>query len=180
MMKWINFVSFISCFLFLVACGTGETGANGENGQHNKGVKDLTGYITKFQETSFLVTGKNPHYQSGVSATYYTVNKDTVIKTLDGEIFSFEDLEMGMKVEVWNTGIILESFPSQATAVTVIVDTTFPIDEQKAIQLALQEVDNKFPWFVKAIEKENTMYKVTLQNLFEHEEEVIVEVEINE
>ncbi|AST92364.1 DUF3221 domain-containing protein [Sutcliffiella cohnii] len=182
-MKYMKFFLFVSCFFLLMACGTTNNGAtNGGTGsdqddpaQEEEGVKDLTGHIVSIDGNRILVTGENAH--NSVSATWYTIDDNTLITLASGREPGIV-LQVGMKVETWNTGIVLESFPSQASAVKIIVDDSQPLKEREAIEQALSEVDPSQPWLVATVEEEGDMYKVTLKNLLSDDEEVEIEVKV--
>ncbi|WP_078379926.1 DUF3221 domain-containing protein [Sutcliffiella halmapala] len=190
-MKTIKFWTLLSCFLLLFGCGTSNenSGNNGTGSDQihptepdeEEAVEDLTGYIISINEgdnLQILVTGHHASYD-GISATSYTLEDSTQIEDPDGEPLAATDLKVGLKVTVWNSGIVLDSFPAQSGAVKVVVDTTQEEHEQEAVQKALAEVEAGYPWHVEKVEETGEhQYKVTLKNLLEDSESVDVEVEL--
>lgn len=198
-MKTVKFISLLSCFLLLFGCGTAGgnnnsgTGSNPGSGEEipseepaddeEQAVEDLTGHIISIsdeQQIRILVTGQHPSSGgSGTSATMYTLEESTKVENSEGETLEAADLEVGMKVTVWNSGIVAESFPAQSGAIKVLVDTDQDEHEQQAIAKALEEVDTGDPWHVEEVSDEGDhQYKVTLKNLLDDSEPVEIEVEV--
>jgi hypothetical protein len=186
-------IALISCFLLLLGCGTSNDNNSDQNGtgsdsapptentEGEEAVEDLTGHIISISDEGnirILVTGSQAN-STGVSATMYTLDESTKVKDTDGKGLEAADLKIGMKVTVWNTGIVAESFPAQSGALKVVVDAGQNGNEQAAIEKALEEVKAGDPWHVEAVEKINdSHYKVTLKNLLEDSEPVEVEVQL--
>ncbi|ART77053.1 hypothetical protein B4U37_13785 [Sutcliffiella horikoshii] len=197
-MKTVKFMSLLACFLLLFGCGTaGGNDNNSSSGSNeeapneepvdvdDQAVEDLTGYIVSVSDegqTRILVTGQHPSSGgSGTSATMYTLEESTKVENSAGEPLEAADLMAGMKVIVWNSGIVAESFPAQSGAIKVVVDEGQDELEQKAIAKALEEVEAGYPWHVEEVtEQGEQSYKVTLKNLLDDSEPVDIEVEVKE
>ncbi|MGD6873514.1 DUF3221 domain-containing protein [Sutcliffiella horikoshii] len=201
-MKTVKFMSLLACFLLLFGCGTAGGNDNNSSSGSNSGsneetpneepvdvddqaVEDLTGYIVSVSDegqTRILVTGQHPSSGgSGTSATMYTLEESTKVENSAGEPLEAADLMAGMKVTVWNSGIVAESFPAQSGAIKVVVDEGQDELEQKAIAKALEEVEAGYPWHVEEVtEQGEQSYKVTLKNLLDDSEPVDIEVEVKE
>ncbi|KPB03809.1 DUF3221 domain-containing protein [Bacillus sp. CHD6a] len=198
-MKTVKFMSLLACFLLLFGCGTAGGNDNNSSGSNTgpkapneepaddeeQPVEDLTGYIisiSKDDQTRILVTGQHPSSGgSGISATIYTLEESTTVENSEGEPLEAADLLVGMKVTVWNSGIVAESFPSQSGAIKVVVDAEQDDLEQKAVAKALEEVEAGYPWHVEEVtEQGELLYKVTLKNLLDDSEPVDIEVEVKE
>ncbi|WP_404442906.1 YobA family protein [Sutcliffiella horikoshii] len=200
-MKTVKVMSLLACFLLLFGCGT--TGGNGNNSSgsnpgsdeevpneepvddEKQAVEDLTGYIVSISnegQTRILVTGQHPSSGgSGTSATMYTLEESTKVENSEGETLEAADLMVGMKVTVWNSGIVAESFPAQSGAIKVVVDAEQDEYEQQAVAKALEEVEAGNPWHVEEVsEQAEGLYKVTLKNLLDDSEPVDIEVEVKE
>ncbi|UAL45935.1 DUF3221 domain-containing protein [Sutcliffiella horikoshii] len=200
-MKTIKFMSLLACFLLLFGCGTTGGNDNSSSGSNpgsdeeapneepvdvdDQAVEDLTGYIVSISnegQTRILVTGQHPSSGgSGTSATMYTLEESTKVENSAGEPLEAANIMVGMKVTVWNSGIVAESFPAQSGAIKVVVDEEQDELEQKAIAKALEEVEAGYPWHVEEVtEQGEGLYKVTLKNLLDDSEPVDIEVEVKE
>ncbi|WP_226679864.1 DUF3221 domain-containing protein [Sutcliffiella horikoshii] len=201
-MKTVKFMSLLACFLLLFGCGTaGGNDNNSSSGSKpgsneeapneepvdvgDQAVEDLTGYIVSVSDEGqirILVTGQHPSSGgSGTSATMYTLEESTKVENSAGESLEVAELMVGMKVTVWNSGIVAESFPAQSGAIKVVVDEGQDELEQKAIAKALEEVEAGYPWHVEDVtEQAEGLYKVTLKNLLDDSEPVDIEVEVKE
>ncbi|NMH74218.1 DUF3221 domain-containing protein [Bacillus sp. RO2] len=198
-MKTVKFMTLLACFLLLFGCGTAGGNDNNSSGTNTdsdapneepaddeeQAVEDLTGYIVSISnngQTRILVTGQHPSSNgSGISATIYTLEESTTLENSEGEPLEAADLLVGMKVTVWNSGIVAESFPAQSGAIRVVVDADQDEMEQKAIAKALEEVEAGYPWHVEEVtEQSEQLYKVTLKNLLDDSEPVDIEVEMKE
>ncbi|QFT89611.1 hypothetical protein FIU87_13200 [Bacillus sp. THAF10] len=198
-MKKIKLVSVLACFLLLFGCGTaggnnnnGSTGSNGPNNEQPddepvnddvEAVEDLTGYIVSIANEGnvrILVTGQLPNNGgSGQSATMYTLEESTTVENSNGDAMEAGDLTVGMKVTVWNSGVVAESFPAQSGAIKVVVDAKQDEHEQQAVAKALEEVESGMPWHVEDVSAEQDhKYKVTLKNLLDDSEPVEIEVQL--
>ncbi|MCA1322412.1 YobA family protein [Bacillus tianshenii] len=185
----LKFFALLGCFLLLFGCGTADednsTGSDNapstDNAEDEEAVEDLTGHIISISNEGnirILVTGSQAN-SSGVSATMYTLEESTKVSDTDGKAMDAADLKIGMKVTVWNTGIVAESFPAQSGALKVVVDAGQDDREQAAIEKALSDVKAGDPWHVEAVEEiKESHYKVTLKNLLEDSEPVEVEVQL--
>lgn len=189
----LKFFALLSCFLLLFGCGTANDNNGNQNGtgsdtapptdntDDEEEVEDLTGHIISISDEGnirILVTGSHAN-NSGLSATMYSLEESTKVEDTEGNGLEAADLKVGMKVTVWNTGIVAESFPAQSGALKVVVDAGQEPNEQEAIEKALEQVKAGDPWHVDAVEKvEESKYKVTLKNLLEDSEPVEVEVQL--
>ncbi|WP_404428518.1 DUF3221 domain-containing protein [Sutcliffiella horikoshii] len=200
-MKTIKFISLLACFLLLFGCGTTGGNDNRSSGSNpgsdedapneepvdveDQAVEDLTGHIVSISnegQIRILVTGQHPSSSgSGTSATMYTLEEGTKVENSSGDPLEAVDLIVGMKVTVWNSGIVAESFPAQSGAIKVVVDEEQDELEQKAIAKALEEVEAGYPWHVEEVTDQGELsYKVTLKNLLDDSEPVDIEVEVKE
>jgi hypothetical protein len=92
------------------------------------GPPDITGMIYSIEAESFLVvegidSADIPYeewFEDGRNAIVFTVTGDTVLQK-GKEVISFEQLDAGQTVEVWSTGVLLDSYPQQGTAKKVVV-----------------------------------------------------------
>lgn len=198
-MKTIKLMSLLACFLLLFGCGTAGANDNSSSGSNpgsdgeapneepvddeDQAVEDLTGHIVSISnegQTRILVTGQHPSSGgSGTSATMYTLEESTKVENSAGETLEAAELMVGMKVTVWNSGIVAESFPAQSGAIKVVVDEGQAELEQRAIAKALEEVEAGYPWHVEDVtEQAEGLYKVTLKNLLDDSEPVDIEVTV--
>lgn len=92
-----------------------------------------------------------------VDATWVTIVNETVLQDHNGGQLTSKDFQLGQQVEVWITGPIRESYPSQATAakiVRVLDETDEPqgmISQDIALQSALNAVESEGWFAVKSI-----------------------------
>lgn len=200
-MKTIKFMSLLACFLLLFGCGTTGGNDNSSSGSNpgsdedapneepvdvdDQAVEDLTGHIVSISnegQIRILVTGQHPSSGgSGTSATMYTLEESTKVESSEGETLEAADLKAGMKVTVWNSGIVAESFPAQSGAIKVMVDADQDEHEQEAVAKALEEVEAGNPWHVEEVSEEGDHhYKVALKNLLDDSEPVEITVELEE
>ncbi|MFC4411196.1 DUF3221 domain-containing protein [Chungangia koreensis] len=105
--------------LLLAACGT-STSTNGGA----SGVSDQLSISTegKTKGEGFII--KTEDHKVLVNDTFFTIDDKTHLVSIgDGgeKQLEFEDLEIGMKVDVYNSGIILTSFPAQGYADIFVV-----------------------------------------------------------
>lgn len=87
-------LSFIIMMIVLVGC---------ENKPVHQG---KIGFITQIMSNESLLIGD----------TIYKINKDTQIKTSDGETLKEKDLKIGMKIQPFYEGEMKESFPARTEA----------------------------------------------------------------
>ncbi len=89
------------------------------------GDPDIRGKIYSVSEDKILVAegleGDVDDYEGQIdrlqgNAIWFTVPGVVEIEGKKGETLSFNDRELGDMVEVWSTGVVLESYPAQATA----------------------------------------------------------------
>jgi hypothetical protein len=83
---------------------------------------DITGKITKIEEKRALIvdeTKKNGNTDDP-EATWVSMNPDGKL-VRGGESIRFEDLKVGQQVQAWSTGLMLQSYPGQTSAVKLEV-----------------------------------------------------------
>ncbi|MGM0482665.1 MAG: DUF3221 domain-containing protein [Patescibacteria group bacterium] len=124
-------IAITTAFVFLRG-GDEDTGTDGYS--------DIKGYVFEITEDSILVaeglSGSEPYEGDterieGNAITYQTT-EDTEILSSSGEETDFEDIEIHDEVEVWSTGVMMESFPGQAEAVKIeITGETFQPEESE-------------------------------------------------
>ncbi len=164
----------IAFCLFLVSCVQQNSG----NEDINK-MKDITGYVMTDNGDRILVTEKvNVEEKAHPNAAVYTLTEDTQIVSTDGENLSKSDLKVGTLVEVWHTGIVAESFPTQASAAKILVHT----DEEstkhaKAIAAAVETLDPNITWWVLSVVKTEIQYEVQFSELSGEKEPVVIKVD---
>ncbi len=170
MKKWIMLAC--SFFLFLVGCSN-----------EPKGVKDFSGYLIMVDTTSqtVLVSEFIPSTEERVPlVASYTITKDTKLIGTSGKKYAFADLSVGFLVDPYHTGQVMESYPTQATATTLIIhDDEASIEKAKALSIAIQELNHSSQWLVVSLEKEKTdVYEVSLVELFGSDQPVTFKVDI--
>ncbi|MFZ3588504.1 DUF3221 domain-containing protein [Bacillus sp. DJP31] len=141
--------------LFLVSCVQQNQG-NTNTDQF----KDISGYVMTANGDRILVTEKvSVEEKAHPSAAVYTITEDTQIVSEKGESLSKTDIKVGTLVEVWHTGIVAESFPTQATALKILVHTNEEkSNHAKAIAVAVETLDPNITWWVVSVVKfENNM-----------------------
>lgn len=88
---------------------------------------DIKGYVLEMDEDSMLVaeglSGDDP-YEGDIerlegNAITYQISEDTEILDSSGEEIELSDIELYDEVEVWSTGVIMESYPAQADALRI-------------------------------------------------------------
>lgn len=86
----------------------------------------ISGYITSAEiraDGASILVEEEPSQESGDNKAMVTVNEDTKL-WLDGDPLvkaTVDGLVEGLRVDVWFTGPVAESYPVQATAGTVLV-----------------------------------------------------------
>ena len=83
----------------------------------------LRGVITAIDLSGRLRVEENPSEDFGSAKAVVRMSADTRILTRSGRAATFASLSVGMRVTVWYTGPVAESFPVQATAGVVVVDS---------------------------------------------------------
>ena len=156
--------------LFLVSCAK-------ESPQES--VKDLTGYMMSIDGDRVLVTEKvNIQEKAHPGAAVYTITDKTEIVSAEGEKLSLQDLSVGSFVEVWHTGVVAESFPTQAEAIKVLVYTENEIiNEGKAIRAAVDTLNPNQTWWIMSIQKQERLYEVHFSELSGESEPIVVMVD---
>jgi len=109
---------FLPIVILLAACGTTPAGNGGENAmpELSVSVDGLTkgeGFVIRIENDRVLVND-----------TFFTIDRDTHLVSLSAEgeqVLSIEELEPGMKVDVYHSGMMLQSFPAQGYADILVV-----------------------------------------------------------
>lgn len=154
----------IGLFMILVSCAQNSS---------NNGVKDISGFIMSANGEVVLVTEKTEESQP--KAAVYTITEETTIVSEEGQSLSKEDLLVGTQVEVWHTGTVQESFPTQATATKITVQTNEEANRYaKAIGAASETLDPNNTWWVKSVVEENHLFSITFSELMGDTEIVVI------
>lgn len=124
--------------ILLAACGTTSTADGGKTDlpvELSVSVDDLTkgeGFLIRIENDKVLVND-----------TLFTIDGETHLVSLgsEGEVnLSVEDLKPGMKVDVYHSGMMLQSFPAQGYAnVFVIKKDEQSLKEAEAFQAFLEK-----------------------------------------
>jgi len=69
----------------------------------------------------FLVEGE-PGTSYRVTSAYFRVGPNTVYRHADGTAAVPADVQVGRRIQLWITGIIMESYPVQVEAQVVLID----------------------------------------------------------
>jgi hypothetical protein len=159
--------------LFIVGCSQSPG-----NDREDKQVKDITGFVMQVNEGTLLVTEKlDDDEKAHPYAAVYTVKEDTQIVTTDGNNIYLSEVSTGNLVEVWNTGDVAESFPTQSTAVKILVHTDEESSNQsKAINAALKSLNQGMMMWVKSVNKYESGYEVQFSDLSGESAPVVVKV----
>jgi uncharacterized lipoprotein NlpE involved in copper resistance len=166
-------VLLLLSFMIIAGCGQGQ-----DNGAEDNQVKDITGFVMNVTEGTLLVTEKvDQEEKAHPNAAVYTVTEDTEVVTTDGENLDMTGITTGTLVEVWNDGKVAESFPTQSTAVKVLVHTDAESSEQaKAIHAALKSLNQGMMMWVKSVSKQDNGYEVHFSDLSGETAPIIVKV----
>ncbi len=65
------------------------------------------------------------------SAAWFAIGEETEITGLEEQVFSSADLEIGQTVEVWNIGVVLETYPAQGDALKINLVEVLEEKEEK-------------------------------------------------
>jgi hypothetical protein len=112
----------------LSACGGGPVSGNDRpEGSDAASVipseePSIRGTITAAGDRSVRVEA-NPADQSGSAKALVRLGSDTPIRFMDGSPAEQDDLVVGVAVSVWFTGPVAESYPVQASAGVVRIDS---------------------------------------------------------
>ncbi|MFD1738742.1 DUF3221 domain-containing protein [Bacillus salitolerans] len=158
-----------SAWLLLLGCGQG--------GKQDK-VKDMVGYITSIDHQEILVTeliAENEKAHPG--AAFYKVSSETEISSTDGKEMSFSDLQIGMKVEMWYTGEVEESFPQRTSAAKILVHTDeHSVNLARAIEAAIHHMEPLSIWWVVSAEAIGEGYEVLLSELSGESSPILIQI----
>lgn len=161
--------------LFLVSCVQQNSGDD-----ILEQSKDIKGYVMTDNGDRILVTeqvevGEKAFPQAAV----YTLTHDTKIVSANGEKpLTQSDISVGTLVEVYHTGVVAESFPTQATAAKILVHTDEASNDfAKAISVSVNTLDPNITWWVMSVEKSGDQYEVQFSELSGETEPVVVKVD---
>ncbi len=90
----------------------------------------IQGEVVALSEEKILVAeGVEGEYEGDFenligNAVWLTVTGETELLGVQGEKINFDELVVGQRGEFWTVGIILESYPAQATAARIVLTTT--------------------------------------------------------
>lgn len=82
----------------------------------------ISGKITKIEDGRILVLDdhkKNGDTEDPYAAWIKLTDDGKIVRSGGGEAVSFETLAVGMKVKAWFTGIMLQSYPGQTSALKI-------------------------------------------------------------
>ncbi|MCM3088691.1 hypothetical protein M3557_12235 [Bhargavaea ginsengi] len=107
--------------VFFAACGTGDGGSGGGAGQ--PAPDELSVQVEDMEETKGFITAIDGE-RVLVNQVFYTIDEETHLVGIgDGaeRELSIEDLELGMRADVYHSGMLAESFPAQGHATVFAV-----------------------------------------------------------
>ncbi|MGM0629093.1 MAG: DUF3221 domain-containing protein [Patescibacteria group bacterium] len=123
-------LAITTAFVFLRGGDEGDEGTDS--------LSDIKGFVFEITQDSILVaedlSGPEPYdgdtERLEGNAITYQITEDTKVLSPSGEEISPEDIQLHDEVEVWSTGVAMESFPSQAEATKIeITGGTFQPEE---------------------------------------------------
>jgi outer membrane lipopolysaccharide assembly protein LptE/RlpB len=99
--------------------------------------------------TAYKVNGENAY----VDAYSLRINEQTKMTTTMAQAVSFDELKIGMEVEVWTKGPVAESYPMQAAAAKIIISldqSNEKVSQEEAVRAAIEaQTELAGPWAVK-------------------------------
>ena len=108
--------------LFLLA------GCAGQPSPGPSGPPSITGQITSIDQAGEQIGSirveAEPADSAGSPKAMARITPGTRVVTASGRGSEFRALEVGQWVRVWFSGPVMESYPVQATAATVVIDST--------------------------------------------------------
>ncbi len=144
---------FAATAVLLSACGTGGGGdaaPSGETGKEDQlsvsveGMEKTEGLIVAIEDGRVLVNDVS-----------YSMDENTHLVSLgDGseKTLAAEDLEKGMRVDVYHSGVVALSLPGQAYAdVFAVQKGEEEMKQAEAFRSFLEEEDDQ-PWVIKKVE----------------------------
>ncbi len=87
----------------------------------------ITGTVTAIGEGGTLRIEANPEEESGSAKAQVRVREGVAILERSGLTRRFEDIREGQTVSAWFTGPVAESYPVQATASVIVIESTAAI-----------------------------------------------------
>lgn len=87
--------------------------------QVTTGDANHVGEIIQKKGESVLIEERYTHFNQPLSLIWITINDETDIFTDQQEETTLTKLKKGDMVEVWNDGMILESYPAKTTALKI-------------------------------------------------------------
>lgn len=153
-----KFTICVAATLFLSACGTSD--GSGGQGAEPEPEDTLSVPVEDLEQTEGFITDIDGD-RVLVNDTYYTIDEKTHFVSIgDGaeKELQLEDLEKGMQVDVYHSGMIAKSFPGQGHASVFVV----PKDEQslqqtEAFQSFLDKEEAEFVILSKPELEEDTI-----------------------
>lgn len=144
MKKWLIllFVPFL-----LTGCGTAEN-ADSTSGSSGNSPDETSETPSKYRESEavFITQILQDEKRVLVKDIIFGIDEDTELVDDKEEEVSFDDLELGMRVVVESTGMMLESYPGQTGAKSLIVLTDVQSkQEAEAVAAVVQELDKEAP-----------------------------------
>lgn len=131
--------------VLLAACGTGGDGSSGGAGQPVP--DELSVQVEDMEETQGFITSIDGE-RVLVNHVFYSIDEETHLVSIgDGaeRELSMEDLETGMRADVYHSGMVAESFPAQGhAAVVAVLKDGQSLSQTKAFQAFLEAEGNDF------------------------------------
>lgn len=87
------------------------------------GAPSITGTVTDVQPDGRIRIEEHPDESSGSAKAVVRPADDATIVHRDGTTAAFTDIRSGMRVSAWFTGPVMESYPVQAAANVIVIET---------------------------------------------------------
>jgi len=126
-------VIVVAIALFSVGCGslttdpgaaTGPSAATPQNGIPSEN-PSIRGVITAIDASGRVRVEENPSEDFGSAKAVVRITADTRVLNQSGSATKPEALSVGMRVMVWYDGPVAESYPVQAAARVIVIESTF-------------------------------------------------------
>ena len=168
----------LCAILLITACGGDMSNQNGTGNEPSmddvQAMKAIErGEIILNNNNSLLITTFiDKGEDSYIDAISFRIDEQTELLSKNGEVVSLDKMTVGSQVEAWHTGTVAESYPTQATAVKIVlldeenaVDVT--VKRAEAIRIALDaQTELNGPWAVKQakLDESNEFWLVEIIN----------------
>lgn len=149
-------ISLLCCAMLLASCSSQGKGATDDDTDEKLHYDKGTIIHISDNGQQWLVTQyrTNADHEPYVDAMTYTINNDTLIKREDGQALAPEEVQVGQQVKAWTKGPVMESYPTQAQAGTLIVldeDDHMPVSASEAVRTSLEHMETSMPVAVKTV-----------------------------